>query len=122
MATISGDDESYPADTAGTDLERRSTLSVLRDVVVDLTHIVEDSTDLVSASVREELERVRVEMTRQAFVVTATVAGAAFLSAGLAMFIARWLDSWPATLLIFGALYIGCAIGLVFSRERPPPT
>ncbi|HXV60506.1 MAG TPA: hypothetical protein VEK15_07425 [Vicinamibacteria bacterium] len=98
--------------------ERRSTLSVLRSVVLSLTHVVEDSTEFVSASVREELERFRIEMARHALSIIAVVAGTALVSAGVAMFVSKLVGSWSLTLVLFGGLYL--AIGFVIHRYKSP--
>ena len=42
----------------------------------------------------------------------ALVVGASFLTAGLAMLIQQWIQSWPVTLLLFGAVYVGAAAAL----------
>lgn len=115
MATLSGRDESSELDA---DVESRSAMTLLRSVVLDLTHIVEDSTDLVSASLREEMERFRIDVTRQLFLVAAALTGAFLATAGIAMFVARWLESWPITLVIFGALYLGAAALIVMTRDQ----
>jgi len=85
----------------------RSTLGVARDVVLSITHMVEDSADLVSATVREELQRFRVEMARSAMSVVAVLAGGSLLTAGLSMYLRELLGSWPLTLCLFGVFYIG---------------
>ena len=92
--------------------ERRSTLSLLRSVVLSMTHVVEDSTEFVSASVREELERFRIEMARHAVSIIALVAGMALVSAGVAMFVSQLIGSWPLTLVLFGGLYLAISFGI----------
>ncbi len=61
----------------------RTTLGVASDVVLSLTQMVEDSAELVSATVREELHRFRVEMARGALSGVAVVVGGSLLTAGL---------------------------------------
>ena len=39
-------------------------------------------------------------------------------TAGLVMLVQRWIGSWPATLLIFGAIYIGLAAFVQLGRSR----
>ncbi len=97
--------------------ERRpSSLGLVRDALLSLTHIVEDSTDLVGASIREEFEHFRVAMTRNTLSLAAVVVGASLLTAGLAMFLSELIGSWPLTLVLFGVLYLG--VGLVLQREK----
>jgi hypothetical protein len=108
--TLSGSPEA-PAD------ERRSTLSLLRNVVVDLTQVVEDSTELIGASIREELAQFRQDTARHVLSLVATVIGGSLLTAGLSMLISSWIGNWPGTLLILGAIYLAAAFVL---RVRNP--
>jgi hypothetical protein len=87
----------------------RTTLGVARDVVLSVTRMVEDSAELVSATVREELDRFRVGMARGAISLVAVVVGGSLLTAGLAMYLHRLVESWPLTLCLFGAFYLGVA-------------
>lgn len=97
---------------------RRSSFSVIRDATLSLTHIVEDSTELIGASIHEELERFRVEMARHALSVIAVVIGGALLTAGLAIYLNQLLESWPLTLVIFGALYFATALLLQVTGSK----
>ena len=54
------------SDTGDEEAPARTTLGLARDVVLSVTHMVEDSAELVSATVREELDRFRAEMARGA--------------------------------------------------------
>jgi hypothetical protein len=92
--------------------ERRSTFGLLRDSLLSLTHIVEDSTELVGASIREELQHFRVEMARHTLSLAAMAAGGCLLTAGLAMFVNELLGSWAWTLVLFGALYLVAGLAL----------
>jgi hypothetical protein len=87
----------------------RTTLGVARDVVLSVTHMVEDSAELVSATVREELDRFRAEMARGAISAVAIVVGGSLLTAGLAMYLRELVGSWALTLCLFGAFYIAIA-------------
>jgi hypothetical protein len=98
--------------------EKRSGLSLVRDVVISFTRVVEDSTELIGASVHEELARFRTELARHALALVALIAGASLLAAGLAMFVSELLDSWPLTLVLFGAASLGA--GLLLSRSVAP--
>jgi hypothetical protein len=95
----------------------RTTLAVARDVVLSLTQMVEDSAELVSATVREELHRFRVELARGALSGVALIVGASFLTAGLAMYVRALVGSWALTLCLFGAFYLGVA-GALQMRSR----
>ena len=108
--TVSGD--GADADDEVLDLvpPRRSTVALLRDVLLSLTRVAEDSTELVGASVREELARFRDEMSRHILALAAGIAGAALLTAGLAILLNQSLGNWWLTLSIFGALYLVAAI------------
>jgi len=113
-------DEETASSAAEQSGEPRSTMELLRNVVLHLTHIVEDSTDLVGASIREELAQFRQDLARHALAIATVVIGATLASAGVAMLVARWLESWPATLLILGAVYLGFAAGLYWGRGEGP--
>jgi hypothetical protein len=87
----------------------RTTLGVARDVVLSVTQMVGDSAELVSATVREELDRFRVEMARGAMSAVAVVVGGSLLTAGLAMYLRELVGSWALTLCLFGAFYVAIA-------------
>ena len=97
------------SDIPDVDAPARTTLGVARDVVLSVTHMVEDSAELVSATVREELDRFRVEMARGAMSAVAIVVGGSLLTAGLAMYLRELVGSWALTLCLFGAFYIAIA-------------
>ncbi len=85
----------------------RTALGVARAVVLSLTQMVEDSADLVSATVREELDRFRAELARGAMSAVAAVVGGSLLTAGLSMYLRELVGSWPLTLCLVGAFYLG---------------
>ncbi|HJS74807.1 MAG TPA: hypothetical protein VJ921_11010 [Vicinamibacteria bacterium] len=87
----------------------RTTIGVARDVVLSLTGMVEDSAELVSATVREELIRFRVELARGALSGVAIVVGGALLTAGVLIYLREILRSWPLTLVLAGVFYLGVA-------------
>ena len=117
MATVPHEDEAFDSADAPSE-GRRSTLGLIRNVVLDLTQVVEDSTELIGASVREELAQFREDMARHLLSLVAIVIGGALATAGLAMLTSDWIGSWPVTLLIFGAIYIAFAIGIQLGRSR----
>jgi len=90
----------------------RTTLGVAREAVLSLSHMVGDSAELVSATVREELERFRIEIARGAMSAIAVVVGGSLLTAGLAMYLRQLVGSWPLALCLFGAFYLGVAAAL----------
>ncbi len=96
-------------------------LGLLRNVVLDLTQVVEDSTELIGASVREELAEFRVDMARQLLSLVALVIGGSLATAGLAMLVQQQIESWPVTLLIFGAVYFSFAAGIYWGRSKSEP-
>ncbi len=95
----------------------RTTLGVARDVVLSLTQMVEDSAELVSATVREELSRFRVEMARGALSGVAVVVGGALLTAGILIYVREILGSWALSLVLAGVFYLGVA-GLLQMRSK----
>lgn len=118
MATLPQDEEAFAGSPETPSEKRRSTLGLLRNVVLDLTQVVEDSTELIGASVREELAQFREDMARHALSLVAVIVGGALLTAGLAMLVSSWIGNWPVTLLIFGAIYIAFAFGLQLGKPR----
>ncbi len=124
MATVPHEEshpESYVASEEGSSKERPSTLGLLRNVVLDLTQVVEDSMELVGASVREELAEFRVDVARQLLSLVAVVIGVSLATAGLAMLVQQFFGSWPVTLLIFGAVYLSFAAGIYWGRSKSEP-
>lgn len=117
MATLPQEDEAF---SEGGDAAegRRSTLSLIRNVVLDLTQVVEDSTELIGASVREELAQFREDMARHMLALVAIIIGGSLVTAGLAMLVSEWIGNWAVTLLIFGAIYFAFAFGLWVGRPR----
>jgi hypothetical protein len=101
---------------AGLDSPRRSALALLRDIVLSLTRVAEDSTELVGASVHEELARFRDEMSRRALALAALLGGAALFTAGLAIYANQLLESWALTLTLFGVVYL--AVGILVCVRR----
>jgi len=87
----------------------RSTLGVARAVVLSLTQMVEDSAELVSATVREELDRFRAEMARGAMSAVAVAVGGSLVTAGFSMWLRERVGSWSLTLFLVGAFYLGVA-------------
>lgn len=120
MATLPHEEETYAGSSEAPAEHHRSTLALLRNVVLDLTQVVEDSTELIGASVREELAAFRDDMARHALAIVAVVIGGSLLTAGLAMMVSEWIGSWPVTLLIFGAIYVAFAAGLRLGGRREP--
>ncbi|HEY7816950.1 MAG TPA: hypothetical protein VIG29_01925, partial [Vicinamibacteria bacterium] len=87
----------------------RTTIGVARDVVLSLTRMVEDSAELVSATLREELVRFRVELARGALSGVAVVVGGSLLTAGILIYLRDLLGSWRLTLVLGGVFYLGLA-------------
>jgi hypothetical protein len=96
----------------------RTTLGVARDVVLSLTNMVEDSAELVSATVREELYRFRVDLARGAMSGLAVLVGGSLLTAGILIYLREILGSWPLALVLAGAFYLGVAALIRKTRER----
>ena len=119
MATLPQDEEVYPDNVSeATSEDQRSTLTLVRNVVMNLTRVVEDSTELIGASVHEELAQFREDMARHLLSLVAIVIAGSLATAGLAMLVRQWIGSWPITLLIFGAIYFLIAGGLRLSGSR----
>jgi hypothetical protein len=97
---------------------RRSAFAILRDLLGTLTRVVEDSTELFGATLREELERFRSQTARLALSGIAAAAGVCLLTGGLAIFLSELVGSWALTLLILGAAYLGLALLLQVGASR----
>ena len=124
MATVPREEpipESQVASDEGPSKDRPSTLALFRNVVLDLTQVVEDSMELVGASVREELAEFRVDMARQLLSIVAVVIGGSLATAGLAMLVQQLIGNWPATLIIFGVVYFAFAAGIHWGRSKSEP-
>ena len=122
MSSLPQEDEGLARDLEESGAARRSTFTVLRDVVFRLTQVVEESTELIGASVHEELRDFREDLLRQILALVALIVGASFLTGGLAMLIQQWIQSWPVTLLLFGAFYVGIAVALWLRPARDGDT
>ena len=120
MATVPHEEGAFPETGSDPEERRRSTLTLLRHIVLNLTHVVEDGTELVGATVREELVAFRADLARHMLSLVAVVIGGVLLTAGLAMFVSAWIDSWPLTLLIFGAIYVAFAVGIQLGQSGKP--
>ncbi len=124
MATVPREEplhESQVASDEEPSKDRPSTLALFRNVVLDLTQVVEDSMELVGASVREELAEFRVDMARQLLSIVAVVIGGSLATAGLAMLVQQLIGNWPATLIIFGVVYLAFAAGIHWGRSKSEP-
>ena len=97
---------------------RRSTFGVVRDVLLSMTRVVEDSTELIGASVHEELAQFRVDLAKHMLGVVAVVTGVALGTAGLASLVSELVGSWPLTLLLFGGVYLVGGVGLLWRDWR----
>jgi hypothetical protein len=97
---------------------RRSALGIVRDLLGTLTQVVEDSTDLFGATMREELERFRSQTARLAVSGVAAAIGVCLLTAGLAIFLSDLIGSWSLTLVILGAAYLGLALFLQLGASK----
>ena len=100
----SGDPQSPPA----FDLARR--------VLVGMVQAIEDGTELLGASVREELGRFRTDLIKSLLATSSLVAGAGLLTAGLALFMHLWIGSWPLVLLLLGGIYLAAG-GWLFASS-----
>lgn len=94
----------YPA-TEDPKLETSRLANVQRSILA-LTEIVEDSVDLLGATLREEAERIPGRLIRPAVGIVSALAGVSFLTAAAALYFRDLFGGWPLSLLALGAFYV----------------
>jgi len=94
----------YPANE-GPALDR-SRLASAQRAVVELTEILEDSVDLLGATLREEAARVPVVLLRAAAVIFASSVGALFLTAAAALYLRDVFGGWAFESSGAGGVYV----------------
>lgn len=94
---------------------RRSSVELIRDVVLSLIRVVEDSTELLTVSLSEELTRFREETERRFLAHLLVLLGTALVDTALAIILAQRLESWPTALLVLGGLHLVAGF-LVYAR------
>lgn len=77
-----------------------------RRVLVGMVQAIEDGTELLATSVREELGRFRSDLIRSLLATFSLAAGTGLLTAGLALLMHTWIGSWPLVLLLLGGVYL----------------
>jgi hypothetical protein len=101
----------------GTPLQREesaedvSRLAGARRAILGLTEILEDSVDLLGATLREEIERVPSQWVAPAVGLFSVLTGASFLTAAAALFLRELLGGWAVSFLVLGLFY--AAVGFV---------
>jgi hypothetical protein len=97
--------------------EEVSRLAGARRAILGLTEILEDSVDLLGATLREEIERVPSQWVAPAVCLFSVLAGASFLTAAAALFLRELLGAWSLSFLLLGLFYAAVGI-LVWKNAR----
>ena len=83
-----------------------SRLASAQRAVVGLTEILEDSVDLLGATLREEGTRLPGLLIRPAAGIVSAAVGAGFLTASAALLFRDLFGGWPWSFLTIGAFYV----------------
>jgi len=83
-----------------------SRLASAQRAVVGLTEIVEDSVELLGATLREEATRIPGLLIRPAAGILSAAVGAGFLTASAALYFRDLFGGWPWSFLALGAFYV----------------
>jgi len=94
-----------------------SRLASAQRAVVGLTEILEDSVDLLGATLREEAERIPGRLIRPAVGIVSALAGVSFLTAAAALYCRDLFGGWPLSFLALGAFYVLLGV-LVWKTDR----
>lgn len=98
------DAPAYP--TAEDPKREISRLASVERAILALTEIVEDSVDLLGATLREESAKIPGRLIRPvAGILTASI-GASFLTAAAAIYLRDLLGGWPLSFLALGLFYV----------------
>lgn len=94
-----------------------SRLAGARRALLGLTEILEDSVELLGATLREEVARVPSQWVRPAIGLFSALAGAGFLTAAAALFFRSLFGGWASSFLALGVFYV--AVGIVAWKSAP---
>ncbi len=83
-----------------------SRLASAQRAIVGLTEILENSVDLLGATLREEAARIPGRLIRPAAGILTTAVGASFLTAAAALYFRDLFGGWPLSFLALGAFYV----------------
>ena len=83
-----------------------SRLASAQRAVVGFTEILEDSIDLLGATLREETARIPAVLLRPAAGLFAAAVGALFLTAAAALYFRDLFGGWAPSFLALGAFYV----------------
>lgn len=94
----------YP--TAEVPKREISRLASVQRAILALTEIVEDSVDLLGATLREESAKIPGRLIRPvAGILTASI-GASFLTAAAVLYLRDLFGGWPLSFLALGSFYL----------------
>lgn len=89
-----------------------SRLAGARRVILGFTEILEDSVDLLGATMREEIARAPSQLVGPLVGLASAMAGAVFLTAAAALFLRDMLGTWSLSFLALGIFYAGVGIAV----------
>jgi Putative Actinobacterial Holin-X, holin superfamily III len=99
-------------------VEDVSRLAGARRAILGLTEILEDSVDLLGATIREEVARAPSLWVAPAVGLFSALAGAGFLTAAAAFFLRDLFGEWSLSFLALGAFYVVVGIVVWKSARR----
>jgi len=89
-----------------------SRLAGARRVILGFTEILEDSVDLLGATLREEIARAPSQWVGPVVGLASAMAGAVFLTAAAALFLRDLFGTWSLSFLALGVFYAGVGIAV----------
>jgi hypothetical protein len=99
-------------------VEDVSRLAGARRVLLGFTEILEDSVDLLGATLREEIARAPSQWVAPVVGLASAMAGAVFLTAAAAIFLRDLFGAWSLSFLALGVFYAGVGIAVWKSGRR----
>jgi hypothetical protein len=90
-----------------------SSFELISRILTGFVGAIEDGTELLQATLREELARFREELERRLAGVLLLVASAGLITAGIALLLHRLVSDWAVVLLILGAIHLAGGLWLV---------
>jgi hypothetical protein len=113
-------EESFDVNTSQANDEPAPVASfeLLRRVLLGTLQAVGDGAELVGASVREELERFRLDLEHGVVFLVLVATGVAGISAGILLLVRQLVGNWPLALFLVGGAHVGAGIWVYRRWQR----